>query len=71
MPQVQEFRKIVINQQFDLSSFAETARQYEKAKARLLAAQEEKMEATAELMALRASLAHYLEAAWPGQETGA
>ena len=68
MQPVQQFRKIVVSRQFDLSAFAETARQYEKAKARLLAAQQEKMEAAAELMALRASLSHYLEVVWPGPE---
>lgn len=67
MQHVQEFRSAVVNEPFDLMSFVETVRQYEKAKTRLLAAQQEKMEATVELVTLRASLAHYLEGVWPGQ----
>ncbi len=42
--------------------------QYWNAKARLAAAQQEKLEATVEFLAARAALSRWLEAVWPGQE---
>ena len=45
--------------------FTETERKFEAAKARLLAAQQEKTEATAEFLAARAALSRTLETLWP------
>ena len=41
---------------------------YRKAKARLAAAQQEKLEAAFEFMAARAALSRRMEEIWPGQE---
>lgn len=43
----------------------ETEQRFEAAKARLLAAQQEKLEASAEFLAARAALSRTLETLWP------
>ncbi len=50
------------------AAFPSVEEQYRNAKARLSAAQQEKLEATVEFLAARAALSRWLEAVWPGQE---
>lgn len=47
-------------------AFACVEEQYRKAKARLSAAQQEKIEAAPEFLAARAALSRWMEAIWPG-----
>ena len=48
-----------------MECFAETEKRFEAAKARLQAAQEEKLKAAAEFLSARAALRQTLEALWP------
>ena len=50
-----------------MDCFAETEERLEAAKARLVAAQQEKLEAAAEFLAARAALRQALEALWPSR----
>ena len=50
----------------ETAAFASVEEQYRKAKARLSAAQQEKMEAAVEFMAARAALSRWMEEIWPG-----
>ena len=52
----------------DPAAFPSLEEQYRKAKARLSAAQQEKMEATAAFLDARAALSRRMEEIWPGQD---
>ena len=49
-------------------TFPSVEEQYQKAKARLITAQQEKMEAAVGFLAARAALNRWMEEVWPGQE---
>ena len=50
------------------AAFPSVEEQYRRAKARLTAAQQEKMEASVGFLAARAALSRWMEEVWPGQD---